>query len=1160
MPEILSFLSPPDDSLLFAGHYDPVLVCLSVAVAVFASYAYLLIAQLLAGIESPMVRRVWMATGGLTQGLGIWAMHFVGMLAFTLPCTTAYNPQMTLLSMMPSIVACTLGLPVISRSSITRPQWAAVSLLLGVGIACMHYSGMAAMRLEGFVRYDLQLFLLSVAVAVGLAALAIGVKFRLQGALAARWGHGVLSISAMIMGLAVSGMHYTAMTATYFVRLDVVGPVDGGLAPVLLSAIVLAATGLMIVVVLIGTFAQRAHLVAQHRSYRLAVALVLGWGLCAWFSSGYYYSKLASRVHLHETQAAVQQARQGAIILTEGMAVFTNVSWLLASDARVFQVLSQLHANAATPGANQRHDGLDAALHAMAERLVVQDVFVLDSGGSCVAAASQAACADHKNYAQNAFFGQVKSGHQGMEYALPNSSSEIPKLYFAAPVMDEGRFVGAVVVMRSLESMYRWARQVDGFLADENGVVVLAADPALAFRTLPDAKVYGLSADQQQRRYGDRLRGHLEMLSAEDGLPLVFKLGENQQPIAWAAETLADGFSSVHVPRALDELTRLGTERFGLFVLIAAVGAMLIVAVMATTLYLREARRTRADLRIAATAFESHEPMVITDPEGVILRANQAYVASTGYALEELIGQNPRRAQSDLYEPGFLSGMWKTLRQQGVWHGEIWDKKKNGDLYLKDLTITVVTSSRGDATHYVETHVDITRRKAAELEIENLAFYDPLTHLPNRRLLRDRLQQVLAGLKRDGDAGALLFIDLDNFKVLNDTRGHAMGDLLLQQVAQRLGASVRKEDVVARLGGDEFVVMLQTLASAPMEAAAQAKMVGEKILAALNQPYQLSGEQYHCTCSIGIALFTDNTDTVDELLKRADVAMYQAKNAGRNGLCFFDPRMQATIMARAQLEADLRDGLQTGQLVLFYQGQVDRYNRLIGAEALLRWRHPVRGLVPPVEFIPLAEESGLVVALGLWVLDAACRQLVLWGGRAETAHLVLAVNVSPRQFRHPDFVAQVLSIVEQTGADPRKLKLEITESLMLKDVPETIQKMASLKDRGVGFSIDDFGTGYSSLSYLRRLPLDQLKIDKSFVQDVFTDANDAAIVRTIVALAQSLGLEVIAEGVETVEQRDFLATNGCYIYQGFLFSRPGLAETLLADLSAIQANVITTGA
>jgi diguanylate cyclase (GGDEF)-like protein/PAS domain S-box-containing protein len=434
---------------------------------------------------------------------------------------------------------------------------------------------------------------------------------------------------------------------------------------------------------------------------------------------------------------------------------------------------------------------------------------------------------------------------------------------------------------------------------------------------------------------------------------------------------------------------------------------------------------------------------------------------------------------------------------------------------------------------------DITERKIAQEQIQALAFSDPLTGLPNRRLLMDRLEQALTAAARHGLRDALLFIDLDNFKTINDTLGHDKGDLLLKQISQRLLGCVREGDTVARLGGDEFVVLLQNLSSTMPEAAAQAQGVAQKILSALAQSYELEGHGHHSTASIGFTLFGGaQRENIEEPLKRAELAMYEAKAAGRNSLRFFEPEMRTAVATRASLEADLRVAVTRGQFLLYYQAQGGDEARLMGVEALVRWQHPERGLVSPMEFIPVAEASGLILPLGRWVLETACKQLAAWALRPERCHLTMAVNVSARQVRQSGFVQEVLSILQVTGARPERLKLELTESVLLDNVQDIITKMNALKAKGVSFSLDDFGTGYSSLSYLKRLPLDQLKIDQGFVRDILVDPNDAAIAKMVVALADSLGLQVIAEGVETEAQRDFLAKLGCHNYQGYLLSRP----------------------
>jgi diguanylate cyclase (GGDEF)-like protein/PAS domain S-box-containing protein len=561
-----------------------------------------------------------------------------------------------------------------------------------------------------------------------------------------------------------------------------------------------------------------------------------------------------------------------------------------------------------------------------------------------------------------------------------------------------------------------------------------------------------------------------------------------------------------------------------------------------------ERKKIEETLRIAAITFDTQEGIMITDADANILRVNQAFQDITGYGVDEVIGCNPRIFQSGRHDQAFFQAMWSDLLSTGKWAGEIWDKRKNGEIYPKLLTITAAYDDQHQVTHFVAVFRDISNRKKSEQEIHRLAFYDSLTMLPNRRLLLDRLQQALAVSARNSSHGALLFLDLDHFKTINDTRGHAMGDRLLIEVARRLQTCVRGGDSVARLGGDEFVVLLEDLSGAVDEAASQTESVAEKIRLELDRPYVLNDFECLSTVSIGISLFFENRESADDLLQHADVAMYQAKSAGRNAIRFFDPQMQAALEARAVLDADLRLALNKRQFRLYYQIQVDNLLLPLGAEVLLRWEHPELGLVYPQQFISLAEESGLIVPIGLWVLQSACDQLKEWQSHALTSELTLAVNVSAKQFRQSDFVAQVRRILQESGAKPSRLKLELTESTVLENVEDTISKMEELKLLGVSFSLDDFGTGYSSLQYLKRLPLDQIKIDQTFVHDIVSDSNDAAIVQTIIAMTEALGLQAIAEGVETDEQRAFLDDNGCHAFQGNLFSEPiplGQLEAML---------------
>lgn len=422
-------------------------------------------------------------------------------------------------------------------------------------------------------------------------------------------------------------------------------------------------------------------------------------------------------------------------------------------------------------------------------------------------------------------------------------------------------------------------------------------------------------------------------------------------------------------------------------------------------------------------------------------------------------------------------------------------------------------------------------------EIEDIAFYDPLTRLPNRRLLMDRIKHALATSARSGKKGALLFMDLDKFKNINDTFGHETGDMLLKQVAKRLISCVREGDTVARLGGDEFMVVLENLEERDMESIALTESIGERMLAIVNQPYQFGSHKHHSSVSIGATLFNGHQTTVAELMKQADIAMYQSKNVGRNTMCFFDPQMQAEIDDQASLTSDLAKALEHQQFQLYYQIQMNGLSNPIGAETLIRWIHPDRGLVSPAQFIPLAEETGLILPIGQWVLETACAQIKLWEQDVFTRDLVLAVNVSARQFRQADFAAQVKATVQRHAINPKMLKLELTESMLVDDIERIILTMNELNESGIHFSMDDFGTGYSSLQYLKSLPLSQLKIDISFISDL-ADDSDNSIVQTIIAIAKRMNMDVIAEGVETEEQRQLLSSYGCQHYQGNLFSKP----------------------
>jgi len=919
------FISPPADNLLYEGNYDPVLVSLSIIVAIFSAYASLRVSHHAANTRTLIARRSWVTAGGLSLGLGIWAMHFVGMLAFNLPCSTRYDLGLTLLSIIPGVLASILALHTISRHEISPARLGSGGLLIGAGVGAMHYSGMAAMRLDGMIRYDARLFLLSILVAVVLATFALWIKFRLQVA-RDRDDFWVTVISASVLGLAVSGMHYTAMLAAYFIRGDGGGVADAGIAPTFLAAIILSITGVIIVVTIVAAYVDVAGLLSLKRSSGLIGLLLVGWAVIAWVSADNYYNRLAEEDYRQESKRATETAGHVASNIEQNLLVLRGVPLIVARQEATLRTLRRFGAKV-MPSAltyaerktqwtrDTRLAATNDSLAEVAANLGADAIWIMNAAGDCIAASNSRHPDSFvgSNYADRDYFTQARAGQRGHQYAF-GRTSRLPGLYYSDPVFDGGQFLGAVVVKRNISNFSARIGHYQAFLTDTDGVIVLAAKKDWEFLALPDAAVAQLAPDNRLLRYRQSSFVTLPITPWGDPrFPAAVRIGDNQVPQILSSKLLPGDSIRVYMPRPLDRLAGFDTERYWLFYLLSAAGGLLIVAASTVVIHLSESRATAADLRIAATAFEVQEGMLITDATTVILRVNQAFVEITGYSAEEAVGQTPRMLQSGRHAAAFYAAMWESVERSGAWQGEIWNRRKNGEVYPEWLMITAVKDDTGLATHYVGTFADITRRKTAEAEIENLAFYDPLTQLPNRRLLLDRLKQALASSTRNERYGALLFLDLDNFKTLNDTLGHDIGDLLLQQVALRLATCVREGDTAARLGGDEFVVMLEDLSENVLEAATQTEIVGEKILAALNQPYQLANYEHHSTPSIGVTLFADHQGTIDDLLKRADLAMYQAKAAGRNTLRFFDPAMQAVVTTRAALEADLREAVQKGQ-------------------------------------------------------------------------------------------------------------------------------------------------------------------------------------------------------------------------------------------------------
>jgi diguanylate cyclase (GGDEF)-like protein/PAS domain S-box-containing protein len=551
-----------------------------------------------------------------------------------------------------------------------------------------------------------------------------------------------------------------------------------------------------------------------------------------------------------------------------------------------------------------------------------------------------------------------------------------------------------------------------------------------------------------------------------------------------------------------------------------------------------EHEQAELNLMLAAIAFESQEAMVITDADTVILRINKAFTDATGYTEQEAVGRKINLLKSGRHNADFYKAMWDSSLNVGSWQGEIWDKRKNGEIYPNWLTITAVKDAAGVITHYIGAHIDITKRKAAEDEIKHLAYYDTLTGLPNRRLLQEHLKHAINIERRGSKQLGLLMLDLDRFKAVNDSLGHLAGDELLQQVAARITARLRESDMVARLGGDEFVVLLDNI-SLPEDAARVAK----EIIANLTQPFCLSqSDDVQIGASIGIGLYPQHGDSYETLMDNADAAMYQAKEAGRGCFAYFSDDLTLAARERIALETRLRNAIGQQELRVFFQPQVDiASDRIVGGEALVRWQDPINGLIPPLRFIPIAEETGLIMEIGAWVLRETCRQGRQWLDDG-LPPLMLAVNVSPQQFRRGDICALVASVLAETGFPATQLELEITESGLMGNQQNATTILNNLRAQGVRLAIDDFGTGYSSLGHLKHFPLDVLKIDKCFINDIPFHQDDMEIAATIIAMGRTLGFKVLAEGVETPEQLAFLQDKGCDLYQGYLKGKPMPAD------------------
>ncbi len=609
-------------------------------------------------------------------------------------------------------------------------------------------------------------------------------------------------------------------------------------------------------------------------------------------------------------------------------------------------------------------------------------------------------------------------------------------------------------------------------------------------------------------------------------------------------------YATVFIPTHKDNPLGVGIDATVLLIMVSLAVILVLMLALVVPHMLRfkkmihTLQKNEEDLKIAAIAFETHEAILITDIDTNIIRINQAFTRITGYTEADILGETPKILSSGKHDAFFYKTFWESINNEGKWSGEVWNRHKNGEIYPEWQTISAIRNDNGKTTHYISFFSDITEFKLAEKEIEKLAFYDPLTDLPNRRLLHERLEHELKIAARYHRAGILFFLDLDRFKYINDSLGHSVGDLLLIEAAQRLRSLLRDTDTAVRLGGDEFIILISAQDGVQSDVLEQSNVIAEKIINEINRPFLINGHELFVSTSIGITIYTGIDETVDTLLKRADTAMYKAKEAGRNTFQFYQESMQEVADARLNIERHLRNAEAKNEFTLHYQPQLSASNEIVGAEALIRWNNSELGNVSPVDFIPIAEECGVIISIGYWVIETVCEQIKGW--EQQGVHIPhIAINISAKQFHQHDFVSNLIYIVYEQNIVPNKILLEITEGVFLGNLEEAIDKMNVLKQNGFSFAIDDFGTGYSSLTYLKRLPFDQLKIDQSFVRGLIDNKADAAIVKAIVVMAKSMGLNLIAEGVETYEHLAYLSGYGCHYYQGYYFSKPLTAEKMV---------------
>ena len=750
------------------------------------------------------------------------------------------------------------------------------------------------------------------------------------------------------------------------------------------------------------------------------------------------------------------------------------------------------------------------------------------------------------SFASYDFFNQGHFTKKSVTYWTEIRKSS-PGLLISSPISQAGKYIGSVVFKVNATQFDHLISESHAFLTDANGVILLAQDKRLQLNIL--GKSEGLSNSVIKERYGVE---SLKTLKIKPWLgknfPEIVVINNNKTPVILNSAPLMFSDLKLFTAEPVDKLSGIDTKSKILFVLVLVGGSALLLIILIAYFFFTRLVNSKKELEIAAMSFEVQDGILIVDERLIVIRINQALTKITGYDADDLVGKQLQLFDLLKFNAVLNQEIWEGVNANGSWSGEFEDLNKFGDPYTKSLAISLVKDAKGKKINYIISIRDVTETKWIKSQNNKLLFSDMLTGLPNRLQLQSYLMHAINTCKSNDKKGAVLLVDLDDFKNLNDTLGHNVGDLYLKEIADRLQSNVRINDIVGRLGGDEFIIILEHLSPDETEAIRAVKLISNKILSKLSEPCLLDTHRYQGQCSIGVTLFGGTNVDVGNLLKQAEICMFEAKNKGRNNVQIFEPQMEQLVTNKASLLRDLQIAIKKKQLELYYQVQVDSAKNLFGVEALVRWIHPQKGIISPIEFIPLAEETGLIVPIGDWVLDKACAQIKAWELDPKTKDLVISINVSSKQIHDEKFPMLVRKAIQKHQINAKNLKLELTESSLLEDIEANATTMSLLKKDGVQLSLDDFGTGYSSLQYLKQLPLDELKIDRSFVKDITSDNQDRSIVKTIITLAESVGMSVLAEGVETEEQLEILVKNGCQRFQGYLFGSPVPIEKLFGSV------------